>query len=128
MSNTTATTRGTTKQSREGRGGRSGNRGRGRGSNPGAVTADVPSENRDIANAEAEKGEEEPVFWICAEPIKYYPVLACNHHTWHVCAPRLRALYKKKDCTFCKEPQPTVILTVSEDRQFSEYNTDEIGL
>jgi len=42
------------------------------------------------------------VCWICAEPIKYYAVSECNHRTCHVCAIRLRALYKKTDCTFCK--------------------------
>ena len=40
--------------------------------------------------------------WICAEPVKYYAISECNHRTCHVCALRLRALYKKLDCTFCK--------------------------
>lgn len=40
--------------------------------------------------------------WICAEPVKYYSVSECNHRTCHVCALRLRALYKKFECTFCK--------------------------
>jgi len=42
------------------------------------------------------------VCWICAEPVKYYAVSECNHRTCHVCAIRLRALYKKMECTFCK--------------------------
>ena len=42
------------------------------------------------------------VCWICAEPVKYYSVSECNHRTCHVCALRLRALYKKMECTFCK--------------------------
>ena len=42
------------------------------------------------------------VCWICAEPVKYYSVSECNHRTCHVCAIRLRALYKKMECTFCK--------------------------
>lgn len=42
------------------------------------------------------------ICWICAEPVKYYAVSECNHRTCHVCALRLRALYKKMDCTFCK--------------------------
>lgn len=54
------------------------------------VTAPEPSES----------GEE--VCWICAEPVKYYSVSQCNHRTCHVCALRLRALYKRNDCTFCK--------------------------
>jgi hypothetical protein len=42
------------------------------------------------------------VCWICAEPVKYYAVPECNHRTCHTCALRLRALYKKLECTFCK--------------------------
>ncbi|KAF9260823.1 hypothetical protein L218DRAFT_1002324 [Marasmius fiardii PR-910] len=137
-----------TKQSRGGRGGRGGNRGRGRGGSRGgsrgagipskkreenvesvlsAVPADLSSETKGPANVDAEREEvEEAVCWICAEPVKYYSVSACNHRTCHVCALRLRALYKKRDCTFCKVPQPTVIFTVSEDRPFSEYKTDDM--
>jgi len=43
------------------------------------------------------------VCWICTEPVKYYALSECNHRTCHVCALRLRALYKKMECTFCKE-------------------------
>jgi E3 ubiquitin-protein ligase ZNF598 len=41
---------------------------------------------------------------ICAEPMekKSYAVAECNHRTCHICALRLRALYKKLECTFCK--------------------------
>jgi E3 ubiquitin-protein ligase ZNF598 len=46
--------------------------------------------------------DESDLCWICAEPIKYYAVSDCNHRTCHVCALRLRALYKKLECTFCK--------------------------
>jgi hypothetical protein len=48
------------------------------------------------------------VCWICAEPVKYYALSECNHRTCHVCALRLRALYKKIECTFCKV---TLVLT-----------------
>ncbi|KAI0035050.1 hypothetical protein K488DRAFT_30207, partial [Vararia minispora EC-137] len=76
----------------------------------------------------ASKGtiDEDKVCWICAESVKYYSVSECNHRTCHVCALRLRALYKKLECTFCKEPQPTTIFTISEDRPFSEYTPAEI--
>ena len=46
--------------------------------------------------------EDGTVCWICAEPVKFYSVSECNHRTCHVCALRLRALYKRMDCTFCK--------------------------
>lgn len=91
--------------------------------------------------------DDPPVCWICAEPVKYYSLSACNHRTCHVCALRLRALYKKLDCTFCKvrpflssislardarsrlnlqEPQSTVIFTTSPDADFASYTADAI--
>lgn len=58
---------------------------------PAAEKAEKPSE-----------ADDGTVCWICAEPVKYYSVSQCNHRTCHVCALRLRALYKKLECTFCK--------------------------
>ncbi|KAF9220168.1 hypothetical protein BS17DRAFT_715431 [Gyrodon lividus] len=75
---------------------------------------------------EVVEGADDAVCWICAEPVKYYSLSSCNHRTCHVCALRLRALYKKLECTFCKEPQPTVIFTSSPDAQFSSYTPDSI--
>lgn len=49
-----------------------------------------------------ELGSEDGSCWICAEPVKYYSVSECNHRTCHTCALRLRALYKKSECIFCK--------------------------
>ncbi|KAJ7065851.1 hypothetical protein C8F01DRAFT_1126790 [Mycena amicta] len=63
------------------------------------------------------------ICWICAEPVKYYAVSECNHRTCHVCSLRLRALYKKTDCTFCKEPQTAMVITTSPDAVFTAFNT-----
>ena len=49
-----------------------------------------------------DEDDSETTCWICAEPVKFYSLSECNHRTCHVCALRLRALYKKLDCTFCK--------------------------
>jgi hypothetical protein len=49
------------------------------------------------------------ICFICAEPVKYYSVSECKHRTCHVCALRLRALYKKTDCTFCKVCVPLLV-------------------
>ncbi|KAI6098396.1 hypothetical protein EDD16DRAFT_1663186 [Pisolithus croceorrhizus] len=77
-------------------------------------------EASDVAVSEA------TICFICAEPVKYYSVSACNHRTCHICALRLRALYKKFDCTFCKEAQVTVIFTSSPFAQFSSYTPNDI--
>jgi|SRR6188768_3664342 len=55
-----------------------------------------------IASVAVSEAGDMDVCWICAEPVKYYAVSECNHRTCHVCAIRLRALYKKMECTFCK--------------------------
>ncbi|KAG1863606.1 hypothetical protein DFJ58DRAFT_774056 [Suillus subalutaceus] len=107
---------------------RGGGKSRGRKNSSAAAPADPvstqPTQN-EVAPA-PEATDDAVVCWICAEPVKYYSVSACNHRTCHVCALRLRALYKKLDCTFCKEPQTTVIFTTSPDALFSSYTPDMI--
>lgn len=58
----------------------------------------------DVSASQTEEQQDDgrDLCWICAEPVKYYAVSECNHRICHVCALRLRALYKKLDCTFCK--------------------------
>ena len=56
----------------------------------------------DKAKLDDDIGTDAALCFICAEPVKYYAVSQCNHRTCHVCALRLRALYKKSECTFCK--------------------------
>ncbi|THH11849.1 hypothetical protein EW145_g384 [Phellinidium pouzarii] len=89
------------------------------------VTAAAETEK---ANAQVvaavEQEDEADVCWICAEPVKFYSLSECNHRTCHVCALRLRALYKKLECTFCKHPQAVVIFTTSPTTQFDEFKQD----
>ncbi|KAJ7926223.1 hypothetical protein B0H13DRAFT_1973088 [Mycena leptocephala] len=119
-----------------GTGKRGNNRGRGasRGGQPRAArpTAREVEETQEIPEPTVEITEEEPgtedvaICWICAEPIKYYAVSECNHRTCHVCSLRLRALYKKTDCTFCKNPQPAMVFTPSADAVFASFETENM--
>lgn len=59
-------------------------------------------ENVNGAQDDEEDEEEEEFCYICAEPVRYWVLGTCNHRTCHVCSLRLRALYKKRECTFCK--------------------------
>lgn len=118
--------RGTAKKGNRSRGGNTNNRGSNRAAAPATTggaakgngtqnkaaaavgaSADAPAavagKLAEVALSDA--GEE--VCWICAEPVKYYSVSECNHRTCHVCALRLRALYKKTLCTFCKVHPPS---------------------
>ncbi|KAL0946428.1 hypothetical protein HGRIS_012651 [Hohenbuehelia grisea] len=89
------------------------------------VTAEATTAGADDATA-SQAGDGPDVCWICAEPVKYYSVPPCNHRTCHVCALRLRALYKKRDCTFCKESQPSLIFSVSPEKLFASYTPNDI--
>ncbi|KAH8929077.1 hypothetical protein BT69DRAFT_1236398 [Atractiella rhizophila] len=82
-----------------------------------------------VANVEekgkgAEDGgkDEDDLCFICAEPIKFYALGPCSHRTCHVCAIRLRALYKKTECTFCKDPIDRVIFTSDPSSPYQSFN------
>ncbi|KAK3346099.1 C2H2 finger domain-containing protein [Lasiosphaeria hispida] len=66
------------------------------------------------------------VCFICANPVSHYSVAPCNHSTCHICALRLRALYKSKECPHCRTVAPYVIFTDDGTKKFEEYKSSEI--
>ncbi|KAF8495377.1 hypothetical protein JB92DRAFT_2747842 [Gautieria morchelliformis] len=97
---------------------------KGRQAAPSAVTGPTQAITPTLASpAESEDGT---VCWICAELVKIYSLSECNHRTCHVCALRLRALYKRMDCTFCKYPQTTLVFTRSPDDVFASFTPERI--
>lgn len=71
---------------------------------PATPTTTTPTVTEPAAVAENtdDTSQDDGTCWICAEPVKYYSVSECNHRTCHVCGLRLRALWKRQECTFCK--------------------------
>lgn len=49
-----------------------------------------------------EAADEQEVCFICASPIDHVSIAPCNHQTCHICALRLRALYKTRACAHCR--------------------------
>ena len=45
---------------------------------------------------------EADVCFICASPVVHNSIAPCNHRTCHICALRLRALYKTRACAHCR--------------------------
>ena len=45
---------------------------------------------------------EAEVCFICASTVVHNSVAPCNHRTCHICALRLRALYKTRACAHCR--------------------------
>ncbi|UZJ57218.1 hypothetical protein CBS101457_006538 [Exobasidium rhododendri] len=76
----------------------------------------------DVDAAEAEQ------CFICAEPVQLYSISPCNHRTCHVCAVRLRALYKKRECTFCKVTSDVLIFSTDGQKDFLSFSSEDIPL
>ncbi|KAK7693866.1 hypothetical protein QCA50_003439 [Cerrena zonata] len=132
---TETSTRGTGNRGRKGNRGRGGNRGGRLAGAPRQDTKAPAEKQEEVADSTDDKADnkateatsdadDDAICFICAEPVKYYSVSQCNHRTCHVCGLRLRALYKKLECTFCKEPQPAVIFTSSPDASWSSYTPE----
>ncbi|KAF9198283.1 hypothetical protein BGZ49_000926 [Haplosporangium sp. Z 27] len=60
--------------------------------------------------------------FICTENIVIFAVSECNHRTCHLCSLRLRALYKTKNCAYCKADQGVMIFTRDSEKPFQDYN------
>ena len=101
-----------------GRGGRGGGGGGGRdkqnrNANANAVSGSsgkppsgVPAGGAEKAKQDAEEATDDAddgeVCFICASTVEHTSVSPCNHRTCHICALRIRALYKNKACAHCR--------------------------
>lgn len=65
------------------------------------------------------------VCFICASPVSHNSVAPCNHRTCHICALRLRALYKTKACAHCRTEAPNVIFTDDAEKRFEEFQATD---
>ncbi|ODQ55263.1 hypothetical protein SAICODRAFT_88359, partial [Saitoella complicata NRRL Y-17804] len=91
--------------------------------------AEKPKTSVAVAVEAAEAGEDDTtaeVCFICAEPVIYSCVPSCNHRTCHICALRLRALYKNNTCAYCKADQPNVIFTKDEEKEYDDFKPEDL--
>ncbi|KAG9236261.1 hypothetical protein BJ875DRAFT_372504 [Amylocarpus encephaloides] len=75
-------------------------------------------------------GEDEveaEVCFICASDVVHNAVAPCNHRTCHICALRMRALYKTKDCAHCRSSAPFVIFTDDATKRYEGYDDGDIA-
>lgn len=75
------------------------------------------------AGAQVEDGDdvEAEVCFICASPVSHNSVAPCNHRTCHICALRLRALYKTKACAHCRTEATNVIFTDDAEKRYEDF-------
>jgi ribosome assembly protein 4 len=55
-----------------------------------------------LVTAATDEPDDGEVCFICASTVEHTSVAPCNHRTCHICALRLRALYKNKACAHCR--------------------------
>ncbi|KAF7919423.1 uncharacterized protein EAE98_009263 [Botrytis deweyae] len=130
----------------ENRGGRRGGRGGNRGHTASHETANTNtntmnstdpnakfSTQKKLSRADGENkdanGEpvEVEVCFICASDVEHNAVAPCNHRTCHICALRMRALYKSKDCGYCRAPSPFVIFTDNATKNYEDFSDEDIS-
>ncbi|KAK6357506.1 hypothetical protein TWF718_001815 [Orbilia javanica] len=71
--------------------------------------------------------DNEEICFICANPIQYHSIAPCNHMTCHICALRMRALYKTKQCPHCRTNSDYVIFTTNGEKAFEDYSASDIA-
>lgn len=76
---------------------------------------EIKGQNRVEDDAEAE------VCFICASPVVHNSVAPCNHRTCHICALRLRALYKTRACAHCRTEAKFVIFTDDATKRYEDF-------
>lgn len=76
--------------------------------------------------ATIDDAEEEELCFICAEPVSLYSVGPCNHRTCHICALRLRALYKMPECSYCKATLHKLVFTTSPTKDFGAFTGHDL--
>ncbi|KAF2149824.1 hypothetical protein K461DRAFT_323350 [Myriangium duriaei CBS 260.36] len=125
----------------ERRGDQRGGRGRGAGgrgsasnldgqtaSRPAALAAPVQTAADGATNAPEDEDVEAEVCFICASPVVHNCVAPCNHRTCHICALRLRALYKSKACAHCRTNAEVVIFTDDANKRFEDFVADDFSM
>ncbi|KAI0189285.1 hypothetical protein F4808DRAFT_445585 [Astrocystis sublimbata] len=84
------------------------------------ATATATTTNDDGEDVEAE------VCFICASPVIHQSVAPCNHRTCHICALRMRALYKNKECAHCRTAAQFVLFSDDAAKRYEDYSDRDV--
>jgi len=69
-----------------------------------------------------EEDVEAEVCFICASSVVHNSVAPCNHRTCHICALRLRALYKTRACAHCRSEAKFVVFTDDATKRYEDFS------
>ena len=102
----------------------------GGGSFSSRLTKDAETEEGEVSGKQQVNGQqngkeedvEAEVCFICASPVVHNSVAPCNHRTCHICALRLRALYKTRACAHCRSEAKFVIFTDDATKRYEDFS------
>ncbi|KAL8918633.1 MAG: hypothetical protein Q9172_005326 [Xanthocarpia lactea] len=97
-------------------------------------TKDAESVEGEVASTQphGELDNDAEVCFICASSVMHNAIAPCNHRTCHICALRLRALYKTRACAHCRTEAHRVIFTDDPAKRYEDFvdtdfqETDEV--
>ncbi|KAJ5676054.1 hypothetical protein N7462_008951 [Penicillium macrosclerotiorum] len=91
------------------------------------ATATVQAKEGPAAADDADDVDDGEICFICASNVEHTSVSPCNHRTCHICALRLRALYKNKSCAHCRTESAFVIFTDDPVKRFEDFEKKEFA-
>ncbi|KAL2868753.1 E3 ubiquitin-protein ligase HEL2 [Aspergillus lucknowensis] len=83
----------------------------------------VPEESVD----DADDADDAEICFICASKVEHNSISPCNHRTCHICALRLRALYKNKACAHCRTEASYVVFTDDPAKRYEEFTDGDFS-
>ncbi|KAH0541900.1 hypothetical protein FGG08_003620 [Glutinoglossum americanum] len=94
-----------------------------------ASNAEADNRTKGKANGEPDgvNEVEGEICFICASPVVHNSVAPCNHRTCHICALRMRALYKTKTCAHCRTHADYVIFTDDTSKRFEDFTQSDFA-
>ncbi|KAL4866083.1 hypothetical protein BDV12DRAFT_139381 [Aspergillus spectabilis] len=113
-----------------GRGGRGGGISKSetdQGNANGPITSEtaVGTEKGKAAEETEDDADDGEICFICASKVEHNSVSPCNHRTCHICALRLRALYKNKACAHCRTEASYVIFTDDSAKRYEDFQESD---
>ncbi|TKX20348.1 E3 ubiquitin-protein ligase hel2 [Elsinoe australis] len=93
-----------------------------------ALALKKPAINLDGSNDAPQADDDEvEVCFICASPVVHHSVAPCNHRTCHICALRLRALYRTKACAHCRTEAQIVVFTDDPEKRYEDFQDSDFS-
>ncbi|KAI1814666.1 hypothetical protein GGS20DRAFT_547320 [Poronia punctata] len=89
-------------------------------------TPQTQSTRRAADDDDEEVDSEAEICFICASPVVHQSVTPCNHRTCHICALRMRALYKNRECAHCRTVSPFVVFTDDAAKRYEDFTDRDV--